>query len=76
MGTATGTIFAPPYACLSMGFLEETKLYPQLRQHFNEDTANHIIELYFRFMDDGIVPLPKRIVETFKDILQNLDENI
>lgn len=29
IGAAMETIFAPPYACLSVGFLEETKLYPQ-----------------------------------------------
>ena len=29
-GTAMGIKFAPPYACLSVGYLEETKLYVQL----------------------------------------------
>ena len=27
-GTAMGTKFAPPYACLTMGYLEETMLFP------------------------------------------------
>ena len=30
IGTAIGTIFAPPYACLTCGYLEVTKLYPAL----------------------------------------------
>ena len=28
--TAMGTKFAPPYACLSVGYLEETILFPRL----------------------------------------------
>ena len=35
IGTAMGTDFAPNYACLTIGFLEETKLYPQLRTRFS-----------------------------------------
>ena len=30
LGTAMGTKFAPPYACLSVGYLEETILFPRL----------------------------------------------
>ena len=30
VGTAMGTEFAPPYACLSVGYLEETILFPSL----------------------------------------------
>ena len=30
VGTAMGTKFAPPYACLSVGCLEETTLFPRL----------------------------------------------
>ena len=76
-GTATGTIFAPPYACLSMGYLEETKLYPQLHQYFEPSICDFLIRLYFRYMDDGIVAIPKSVdVTVFIGILQNLDEDI
>ena len=30
VGTAMGTKFAPTYACLSAGYLEETILFPRL----------------------------------------------
>ena len=61
IGTAIGTKFAPPYACLSMGYLEETKLYPELYLHFDVSIVEFIIELYKRYMDDGIVPLPPTV---------------
>ena len=77
IGTAIGTIFAPPYACLSMGFLEETKLYPELQLHFDNETCQYLIRLFLRYMDDGIVPLPKHVdFNIFKNILQSMDENI
>jgi hypothetical protein len=62
IGTAMGTIFAPPYACLVIGYLEETKLFPQLLPaHFDEDTCMKIIEHFFRFMDDGNTLLPVEV---------------
>ena len=30
VSTAMGTNFDPPYACLSVGYLEETILFPRL----------------------------------------------
>ena len=60
-----------------MGFLEETKFYPQLQYHFDPDTYEQLVRLYFRYMDDGIIPLPKKVdVDLFKSILQSMDENI
>ena len=61
IGTAIGTIFAPPYACLTCGYLEETQLYPRLINHFPLDVANTIINFYYRYMDDGIIILPPNI---------------
>ena len=62
IGTAMGTIFAPPYACLVIGYLEETKLYPVLLpSKFDEITCAKIIEHFFRFMDDGHSLLPEEI---------------
>jgi hypothetical protein len=57
-GTAMGASFAAFYACLTIGYLEETKLFPKLRQEFSEQEARIIKETYKRFMDDGIVLLP------------------
>ena len=39
IGTAICTIFVPPNACLTVGFLEETKLYPLARNHFPFEIA-------------------------------------
>ena len=54
IGTAMGSIFAPPYAQLTIGFLEETRLYPLLLpSKFDLETCKKIIEFFYRFMDDG-----------------------
>ena len=57
-----GAIFAPPYACLVIGYLEETKLYPKLLpEHFDPDICLRIIEHFYRFMDDGTTLFPAGI---------------
>ena len=62
IGTAMGAIFAPPYACLVIGYLEETKLYPKLLpEHFDPDICLRIIEHFYRFMDDGTTLFPAGI---------------
>ena len=61
IATAIETKFAPPYACLSMGYLEENKLYPELYLRFDVSIVEFIIELYKRYMDNGIVPLPSTV---------------
>ena len=77
VGTAMGTNFAPPYACLSIGYLEETKLYPELELHYTKEYCDMIKTFFLRFMDDCFTPWPKIIsVSTFKEILNNLDDEI
>ena len=77
IGTAIGTIFAPPYACLTVGFLEETKLYPLVRNHFPFEIAEFIVKFYLRYMDDGITPLPSSMdLESFSKILNCLDQRL
>ena len=77
IGTAIGTKFAPPYACLTCGYLEVIKLYPALEMSFEKAISDYIIELFFRYMDDGIVPIPKQVnMELLENILQNLDPDI
>ena len=77
IGTSMGSIFAPPYSCLTIGFLEETKLYPTLSQHFDERICKLILEWFYRFMDDEI-NLPPFEVDTklFLNIQNSLHPSI
>ena len=74
VGTAMGKAFAPPYACLTMGFLEETKLFPcLLPANFDEETTALIIEFFFRFIDDNFNFLPNAVTpEMFLGILNSM----
>ena len=57
-GTAMGTKFAPPYACLTIGYLEETRLFPKmLKNYFTDSTCLYIKDNFFRYMDDGFIAL-------------------
>ena len=77
IGAAMGTIFAPSYACLSVGFLEETKLYPQLRQQIDPNYIETVIKMFKRYIDDGIIPWPREIdMKIFVTALNNLDQYI
>ena len=59
VGTAMGKSFAPPYACLTMGYLEETKLFPTLLPaNFDQETVSLIIKFFRRYIDDGFNFLP------------------
>ena len=77
-GVSMGTIFAPPYACLTVGFLEETELFPKLLpSKYDPVTCEFIIENFFRFMDDGNTLLPKDIIEDeFLHLLNSMHPNI
>ena len=56
-GTGVGTKFTPPHANLSVGFLEETGLFPvELPKYFSHDNCKLIDELFKRYMDDGFLP--------------------
>ena len=47
-----GTKFAPPYACLSVGYLEETILFPRLLPlNFTLTECKLIEEIRGRFID-------------------------
>ena len=76
-GTAMGASFAAFYACLTIGFLEETKLYPALTTRFGEENMKVIKEMYRRFMDDGIVLLPAHICKSeFLSVLNSMHPDI
>ena len=76
MGTAMGTKFAPPYANLSVGFLEESLLFPvELPKYFSHDNCKLIEELFKRYMDDGFLPLHSTF-DVLKNVLNNLHATI
>ena len=76
-GTAMGSKMAPPYANLSIGYLEETKLYPSLPQHFPADIVELIIEWFLRYIDDGFILWPKGLlIETLLFLLNSLNPSI
>ena len=71
VGTAMCTKFAPPYACLSVGYLEETILFPRLLPlHFTLTECKLIEEIFKRFIDDGFVLWPKNAnIDVFRKLL-------
>ena len=77
-GTAMGKSFAPPYACLTVGYLEETVLFPTLLpSHFGQHIASQIIELLFRYIDDDIVVVPDIISpEQFLEVLNKMNSSV
>ena len=78
LGTAMGTKCAPPYACLAIGHLEETKLFTQeLTKYFNQDECNQIIQLLKRYMDDGFIFWPETLnFENFETSLNSMHPSI
>ena len=54
-GTAMGGNFAPPYAILTIGYLEESYLYIEIPKVFSKEDSEFIINAYKRFMDDGFI---------------------
>ena len=66
-----GTKFAPRYACLSVGYLEETILFPRLLPlRFTLTECKLIEEIFKRFMDDGFVLWPKNAnIDVFRELL-------
>ncbi len=72
-----GSSFASFYACLTIGFLEETILFPTIDTTYDVQLANIIKQTYKRFMDDGIVFLPEEILKCdFLDLLNSMHPSI
>ena len=71
VGTAMGTKLAPPYVCLSVGYLEETILFPRLLPlRFTLTECKLIEEIFKRFMNDGFVLWPKNAnIDVFRELL-------
>ena len=72
-----GSKMAVPYANLCIGYLEETKLYPLLHQHFPALIAELIIRWFLRYIDDGFILWPRGWpIEEFLWIINSLDPHI
>ena len=75
IGAAMGSSFISFYACVSIGYLEETSLFPRLNNMINDSDIQIIEETYKQFMDDGIVFLPL-IIMKFLALLNSMHINI
>ena len=76
-GTATGTVVAPAYAILAMGFLE-VSLYEQIEKAFGKTIQNYFVLNWKRYLDDCFI-LWKKSFGDFQEvlnILNNLDSNL
>lgn len=76
-GTAMGTKFAPTYATLVMGYLEQ-KLYQNIEEKYGIDIARYIETSWFRFLDDCFIIWTESadLLEEFTTILNNLHPSI
>ena len=77
-GASMGGSASPPYACLAVGYLEETILFTEiLPLHFEDYLCNQIKKFLSRYMDDGFVFLPTVIdKESFLRCLNLLHTDI
>ena len=65
-----GTKFTPPFAYLSVGYLEETILFPRpLPLHFTLTECKLIEEIFQRFMDDGVFYGQKMLILMYLESL-------
>ena len=73
-----GTKCAPPYACLVVGYKEETKLFPiELPKFFSNDEIEIIKNVFKRYMDNGFLLWPVRLnFDNFMTCLNNLHLSI
>ena len=78
VGTAVGAKFAPPYVCLSVGYLEETILFPwPWPLHFTLTKCKLIEEIFKSFVDDSFVSWPKNAnIGVFRDLLNELHPSL
>ena len=77
-GTGMGVDFAAPYACLTIGYLEETVLFGiHIPRAFTNEQVTIIREAFKRYMDDGFILWPSILnIDILITILQQLHTNI
>ena len=56
--TAMGTDFAPSYANIAVGYVEERFLFPNISCNFDKNISELIIDSYIRYMDDCFLAWP------------------
>ena len=76
-GTAMGTKFAPVYATLTIGYLEE-KLYTIIETNYDTEFQRYLKKYWKRFLDDCFIPWTKSEEELIKfhSVLNNLHNDI
>ena len=76
-GTAMGTKFAPTYATLVMGFLEQ-KLYQEVENTFGIEYAKMFESSWKRYLDDCFIIWSRsdEDLNTFSDILNSIHPSI
>ena len=76
--TAMGTKYPPPYACLTVAYLQELKFFiNELSKRFNESECKLLMELLKRYTDDGFIFWPLKLnFENFKTCLNNMHPSI
>ena len=76
-GTAMGTIFAPTYATLSMGF-HEIELHAIMRNKFTLPVSNYFEQNWKRFLDDCFIFLRLSLIKPNEllDVLNNINRAI
>lgn len=77
-GTAMGTKFAPVYATLVLGYVEEELLYPKIAEIYNTEFKIYIINYWKRFLDDVFIlwPKSKHELNCFNILLNNLHKDL
>ena len=78
VGTAMGHVFAPQYACLVIGYLEEDKLFTTILPRYFSQTEIEIIKYFYsRYMDDGFTLLPRTVdPNVFLECMNSLHPSI
>ena len=78
LGTAMGTKCAPLYACLTVDYLGETKLFTnELPKYFEKSEYKLTMELLKRYMDDGFIFWPLNFnFKKFKTCLNDMHPSI
>ena len=73
-----GIKFAPAYAILTLGFLEETILYPRLSSCLGDEVSLYVKNYFYRYIDDCFILWPKSFPspDTLLPYLNNMNVNI
>ena len=73
-----GIDFAGPYSCLTIGYLERSKLFDTyIPRFYSTEDAALIKKMFKRYVDDGFILWPKHLdIDRFIEILNQLHPSI